>query len=234
MIPVYLVYYFMFKGLVQIKVAYDELQEKKSSMKAVEEKEATMNKKLSIETFMGVFKKAWKYYFIMFGLFYSSYVIFTNLLKRSTINMGELKEKDCNYEILFVYSQVGTLISSASLQYLKVYRIGALLFIQFVFVLLFLLFSFAMQAYYWVLLVLIVVVGANMGLIYVNLYYQILNDSEIDKSEKELTMNIMIIAKEVAIIVNSVSGYTFNKLVPQVPRIDPKVALSYGGGSFDV
>lgn len=106
------------------------------------------------------------------------------------------------------------MISSSSLDLVKVKRVYLLMFLEGLNFFSFCLYALVFTVPFAILVFQMILSGVLMGFIYVNSFYQLLNDKNIDKSEKEITLNLTILFKDVSIILSSFSGYFFNIIFP--------------------
>lgn len=214
LLPVYICFYFIFISFIQTKVKYDELYQSKKSQKVMEREEAKSNKKLDWTNFKVVLKKSWFYNTVLASSYFFAYGITGYLLKRATNNMATSKEfKEIGYETILVLLQLGILVSSSSLSYFKINRVYLVMMMEFLNYLTFFLYVGLFSAPFLLITAQMIASGFLMGLIYVNSFYQLLNDKQIEKTEKEITLNLTILFKDVSIIASSGAGFVFNKYV---------------------
>ena len=121
MIPVYVVYFFLFQRFVQAKMYFDEVQLTKRSQKRTEEHEARVNKRLTCSTFKQVFCRCLCCNTILGLSYFLAYGIVGYLIKRATfqINWETKKHKEIAFEVIFLFLQLGGLSTSWMLEIIK-------------------------------------------------------------------------------------------------------------------
>ncbi len=210
----YVLYFFFFVYVVNLKTELDSLDIiSRENQGKCEEQEATINKKLSITIIPEIMKKI--YYSIFFGIVYfCEYSIFGFLAE-----IAGKKQTDKRFTAKYAYPmiqcsyQIGVFASRSSLQLFKIRLIKVLCGIQFILFCAWIGFATFIDVSVGWLFACVFIVGIVAGLTYVNTVYMILNDKTIDKSEKEVCLNVNAMFSDSGIILSSIFGFVFKRIL---------------------
>jgi battenin len=213
--PAYITYFFLFFILVIVKGRFDENNALiNPRTESVENKETSINVKLSISIIPHILSKVY-HYSIYFGLVYFfEYSTFGFLADSATKKYHEdsflIKY---SLQIVLCSYQTAVFLSRSSLQIFKLKRLDLLCLIQGLFFVLWVCLATFLNFSVYALIGLIFNVGLVAGFSYVNTIYTILNDVSISKGEKEVCLNVNGMFSDFGIIMSSVVGYIFKHYI---------------------
>lgn len=190
----------------------------KQQQEELEKNESAINAPLTWQNFVRVFLKAWGL-FLSFGLLYFlEYIAITSI-------SSQIAEKYKNnyapdkvprivsvlFETLQLAYQCGIFLSRSSLDLIQIKKIWLILTFLFAFSGL----SFVQSVIHatpgiWLPIITIFLLGFTGGFGYANIFHQVLKNKKIDKSERELSININGMASDLGIIFSSLIGYFFS------------------------
>jgi battenin len=213
--PAYIIYFFCFLYLVQQKVKLDINNDTSNSAHTgVEDKEASINQKLSLAIIPKIIGNI-LFYSVNFGLVYFfEYSIFGYLGTAASKKIGNTSFAGENVlPVLMCFYQTSVFFSRSSLQLIKISKVEVLTIIQGTLFVIWFCCATIITVPIWGLIGLMIMTGVTAGFSYVNVIYMILNDHQINKGEKEVSLNLNGMFADVAILTNSLCGFIFNKII---------------------
>jgi len=213
--PSYILYFFLFAYVVNLKVRYDECQKSLVEDKeGTEGQEAHINTKLSLSIIPEILSKIYHYSLFFGAVYFFEYSTFGYLSSISSKKIhGESFFGDHAHLANQIIYQFGVFLSRSSLQLFKIKWLSLLCTMQGFFFLLWICFATLVTPPLFVMFSTIFVVGIVAGLTYVNTVYMILNDSNIPKGDKEVCLNVNIMFSDTGVLLNSIVGVVIKNIV---------------------